>query len=83
MQVYKLRAECKADINNLLAAFNASWIDIDGFTEEDDYFNEVELTFSTDADKNTIVNAISSVFDGHVMLETFQEIERYTGIRTD
>lgn len=42
---------------------------------------DVEIVFISDLDVNELWKRISKIMDGHVMAETVQPIENYTGAR--
>jgi len=80
MPKYKLRAEGVSDVMELLKiiahkmkSFNVKRID--------DVIPDVEFEFETEFNIDAIQRIISTIIDGHVMLETVTLLEDYTGIR--
>jgi len=79
---YKFRAECELDFRNLLSLFynepehHISAIKINGKAMPD-----IEVELMTPLPLNELRNMMREVEDGHVMLQTVQPIERYTGER--
>lgn len=81
LRKYKLRAECSADLGNLLQKisvqkFNAIQMNIEGAIIPD-----MEATFSSRLSLSEIRSALSAIEDGHVMAETVALESKYTGER--
>lgn len=84
MKEYKLRSECLMDIvafvNVLLNLEGGSKIRIKAI-DSISSIPDMEMTFSTILSKSEIISLLSDIDDSHVMIETLQPIELYTGLR--
>ena len=74
---YKLRAECLADVQHLMAAIHCSDYKVKGLIVPD-----VELEFSSALSLDEIKAAMKDIPDSHVMLETVAAAKDYNGERT-
>lgn len=75
-QDYKLRAECLADVHKLMDKLSFS-----DYKVSNQLFPNVELEFKSDESLDQIKDAIKSIPDSHVMLETVAPMKDYTGSR--
>ncbi len=73
---YKFRAECVQDVDNLKERLPGRY-DVQ-FMEG---FPDVEVRLSTNLNLNEVLKVMETVPDGHVMLETVEHEEEYTGVR--
>jgi len=78
MTAYKLRAECVQDILNFINQLVNHGIKAN-FGSINTLYNE--LVFETKISRDEIMALIRKVEDGHVMLQTIQPLEKYTGAR--
>jgi len=74
---YKLRAECKFDLDLFIKIANLSEIKI---IQIEDY-PDCELEFSSDKSIEELRDLMLGVPDSHVMRETLNEFKNYTGLR--
>ncbi len=74
----KMRAECAADVARFIRAVNVSFISASRFN---DSFPDMEVEFTSSLCLNQVREALRSIEDGHVMLETVELWGRYTGER--
>lgn len=82
MQQYKLRAELLADIGKLVVEMAGSIKRAEiCHVKGDGEFPDSEFIFSCDLSLEEVQDSIRAVEDSHVMLQTVQPIERYTGER--
>lgn len=78
LKKYKLRAECLDDLIKLdEKQKNLQFVDID-FKEG---FPDCELTFKSELRIDELKHILMTIEDGHVMVETLQLEENYTGER--
>ncbi len=77
MKKYKLRAGCEVDIR---AFIKESRYDIINSKIDKDSHNP-KLEFSSELELDEIKDILRKIEDGHVMLQTIQPIEKYTGER--
>jgi hypothetical protein len=78
---YKLRAECSYDIVLFLQKAHGPML---GFKMEGDtelYMPDVEFEFETILTIERILDILKDIDDSHVMYETVQLLEQYTGDR--
>ncbi len=78
MITYKLRAECVQDILNFINQLVNHGIKAN-FGSINTLYNE--LVFDSKITREQIMALVRKVEDGHVMLQTIQPIEKYTGER--
>lgn len=78
---YKLRAECLHDINALMAIMPFKEFKVIGMHAKGAWIPDVELEFTTPIGYRCVREAIASIPDCHVMLETLAPLESYTGER--
>lgn len=80
---FKLRAECQIDISNFLQKAEESGykIELAEGGKMEDGFPDAELTFSSNESAENLRLVADSVVDGHVMAQTLQPLEEYTGVR--
>jgi hypothetical protein len=84
MNSYKFRAECQSDVEALKANLqnfgtfhlSTTQMQIDGIPIPD---VEAELELNSDIDR--VLNAMRSIPDSHVMIQTLEIAENYTGER--
>ena len=96
MTTYKCRAECSADINRVMRAFNqlnyfeCGWETIKmeklylkgcGIDGADVFCGEMEWTFSIYGELTDLIEFIAGLGDTHVMVDTLELEADYTGIR--
>ena len=77
---YKFRAECLNDVLELvkIKTFSTTlWT----LNNDNPIGLDVEVTFWSDSSLTKIINEMKNVIDGHVMYQTIQPIEKYTGQR--
>lgn len=77
MTIMKLRAECLADVVRLTQKIGFNQGKVTTFEGRPD----VEFEFVTNLGLETILRLIAQIEDGHVMYETIQPIQDYTGDR--
>lgn len=78
MKTFKMRAECQADLGRFLTevgviSFNATLIKSG--------FPDVEAEFIAYGDLNSLRIELAKIVDGHVMLESLNYSDKYTGER--
>lgn len=76
---YKLRAECSQDVVNFLNNVHSQLSSFKMIKDTD--FPDVEFEFETDLDFEEILRAMLFLDDAHVMLQTVEKIDKYTGER--
>lgn len=76
MKRFKMRAEARCDVGNFLLYFEGR---IDNLTMKGLFDMEVE--FDSDKSLKFIKNSLDNLRDCHVMSQTVQPIEKYTGER--
>lgn len=77
MNHYKLRAECVFDVSLMIAAILPSYVKMQSHAIYPDTVVEFKSTLSL----GEIWDLLNEIEDGHVMAETVQLIELYTGER--
>lgn len=77
---YKFRAECEIDAEqfqeenvDVISDLEINIIDVD--------FPDVHVTFESELSLEEIIDRMIIIPDGHVMYQTVQPIEKYTGNR--
>lgn len=88
MRTYKLRAECLLDVEKLMHLLFKRKCVLGQFIITPTYIEDirlpdVELEFSTSLDLKTLHEMAGKITDGHVMLETLELKENYTGARRE
>jgi len=81
---YKLRAECMDDVVKLLALLptKISWFRIEAVVDESGTrYPDVLFEFKSDLSRNEIIGTLRLMDDAHVMYQTVQPLEAYTGER--
>ncbi len=79
MKKYKLRAECTADILLFIPMILSR---VKSFTLLPlDLSPDIEFEFTLDATLDEILDCLRYIDDGHVMYQSVQPIEQYTGER--
>lgn len=86
MNHYKLRSECMADITNLKERLNEQGINVYEESMDKMYIGNMQIpdmiySFKTEETLENIKCAIQDVEDGHVMYETIETVENFTGER--
>ena len=81
MTAYRLRAECSDDVVRLMNALRASGVHTDMRVMKDVALPDVTATFKCDLSLDALRGIIATIDDGHVMHETVERAERYTGER--
>ena len=83
MRTYKLRAECRVDVDRLALVLAATGYDVSNWkmTPNPD-LPDVTLVFDSSATVEELRAACTHVPDGHVMEQTVEPIALYTGERT-
>lgn len=79
MKTFKLRAETPRDIAELLQAIDIVTM---SYTRDPVYFG-IEVMFTSDWPLAKIKSAISQIEDGHVMFQTVNLANEYTGERKE
>lgn len=74
---YKLRAECQNDIDQLFKKIKVSHV----FIESENRFPDVYVEFTSEKSIGDIINIMHQIDNSHVMIETIETIEKYTGER--
>lgn len=79
--VYKFRAECLTDVRlfemqNKSNIKNVEIYSVGGFN-----FPDVEVSFESELSLNQLIDQIKKLEDSHVMYQTIQPSNRYTGNR--
>lgn len=85
-RTYKMRAECSLDIIKFISKMDDGLKDFSMERWEDENgipFPDVDFTFTCweDPGLDNIKKIIYEIEDGHVMVETVQPLELYTGER--
>jgi hypothetical protein len=79
MSIYRFRAECRLDVDELLCAI---WRKVKHITSTVEYpFPDVEVEIEVDLSLDELRDAMRAVPDGHVMLESSATSDDYTGER--
>lgn len=73
---YKLRAECQLDLAHFLQG-----VPVNSFAAESSAWSDMTATFTSTLSLGEIRSELSKIVDGHVMLESLNYAERYTGER--
>lgn len=77
--IYKFRAECQTDVDAFLKKAKAK-VKICS-SKRDRMFPDVVVTIKSDLSKSKVRAIMDRVTDGHVMAQTVERIEDYTGER--
>jgi hypothetical protein len=77
MTIFKLRAECRFDLDLFIKIANLSEIKI---TKIENY-PDCELEFLSDKSIEELRDLMLGIPDSHVMKETLSEFKNYTGLR--
>ena len=80
IQIYKFRAECIVDVHRFLYSLAPNWVE---YHVTATTFPDVTVALKTAATLDELCSVIKTVPDGHVMLETIQPLDRYTGERVE
>lgn len=80
---YKMRAECSVDVGRFLIqvgclSISSKMMEIDGA-----YIPDMEVTFTSRLSLAQLQKEIAKIEDGHVMFESLNIAEKYTGERTE
>lgn len=78
MEKFKFRAECLRDVEELLRQINHSGMEVNI-----KFFHvpDVEVTLLTDLTLDSIIQEAREIDDCHVIVETIQRVQEYTGER--
>lgn len=82
--LYKLRAECKHDVKQLsciLSQFTITEEKIDECNINGIPIPDVEYTFDVNQTIEEVIEIIKDIPDSHVMYQTIETIDKYTGER--
>ncbi len=79
MKSFKFRSECFHDILELMKLHGEHIGKIS--IQRHESFPDCECTLSSNLDRGELLEKMRDVTDGHVMVETLEEEENYTGIR--
>lgn len=77
---YKFKAECKADVNNWILNSSCHYKNFNIIPDEYG-FPDVEVEFTSTLTINQIRNTFVNITDSHVMLESLNYKDKYTGER--
>lgn len=80
MPVYKLRAETIFDCTNVFKQLNLKKVEFK-YMLTGNNLPDVELEITANLSLLELMSILDNVADGHVMYETVQPIESYTGER--
>ncbi len=79
MNTYKLRAECSQDVAEFIQNVHSQ---LKSFKMiKDDELPDVYFEFETELALDEIILTLKDIEDSHVMFQTVQPIEKYTGER--
>ena len=78
---YKMRAECSSDLGRFLMNVTVFSFTADGLTIEGLAVPDMEATFTSNLSLSQLRSEIAKIEDGHVMLESLNYAEEYTGER--
>ena len=83
MTTYKFRAECIQDVDlfTILIGELATNLKTEMDFPELDWAADVVVTFDSELPIEEIIIIMNGVDDGHVLYQTVQPIEKYTGAR--
>lgn len=76
---YKFRAECSVDIDLFVEKFKSHIITIDRKSDPD--FPDEDVEFSSLKSLDEVRQVMKEIEDGHVMLESLNYADEYTGDR--
>jgi hypothetical protein len=76
---YSFRAECQHDVDTWVALIKTDCIDLQ--SQQDPIFPDVDCTFKSSLSLLQLRNSMMLVPDGHVMYETLNTTDQYTGER--
>ena len=78
MENFKFRAECLRDVEELLRQINHSGMEVNI-----KFFHvpDVEVTLLTNLTLDSIIQEAREIDDCHVIVETIQQVQDYTGER--
>ena len=79
MMNFKFRSECFHDILEFMKLHGEHIGKIS--IQRNESFPDCECTLSSNLDRGELLEKLRDVTDGHVMVETLEEEENYTGIR--
>lgn len=80
MTIYKFRAECKRDVDEFIKVGKISETDID-IANDDNGLPDVDLELKSYKSIKEIRELMSTIIDGHVMVESLNYADKYTGER--
>jgi len=78
---YKFRAECEADVDELIKLLGDEWGYEIKVTQKNPLFPDVEVEIISPLKIDEIQNLMRKVVDGHVMVQTIAPLDSYTGER--
>ncbi len=81
MNTYKFRAECLCDALKFKSKISCVNFEIQEQTLLGYYIPDVEVSFESEMSLEELKDVLRTIQDGHVMLETIQSTELYTGQR--
>ena len=76
---FKLRAECFQDVVEFINKVPKKVWQIK--VEQEDFLPDMVFEFSSEMTLQEIILVLSKIQDGHVMMDTINPIEKYTGER--
>lgn len=79
MKSFKFRSECFNDILEFMK-LHGEHIGKIGI-QRNESFPDCECTFTSELDRGELIEKLRDVVDGHVMVQTLEEEENYTGNR--
>lgn len=79
---YKLRAECSEDVFNFINA-SGGRIMLFKLIKDDSVIPDVKFEFETSMELSEVIKILRGIDDSHVMYQTVQLKENYTGVRND
>jgi hypothetical protein len=79
MMKYKLRAECSNDVAQFIMNAHSQMTKFK--MQKDKELPDIEFEFETELALDEIIMTLQDIDDSHVMYQTVQPIEKYTGER--
>ena len=82
MNVYKFRAECDADVDNLMRLLiEAGYITSCLINKEDITVPDIEVSLISEISIDDLRYYMKQIEDSHVMIQTLNTCDKYTGER--